>query len=501
MFRERLDFLMRLTNTRNSALGRAVHVDASTISRLRTGKRDLPKKQDFVKPMSAFFARAIKDEYQLNSISESIIPGQSWPEDESQAAGLIQNWLLDKITIQDVAVSKLLIEISQFSFNQIGNELSTELIENAIRPEEANSVSGTYIGHDGKRAAVTAFLTAVLRNHTPTTLLLNSDESMQWLYEDAHFARHWALLMGQVIAKGNRIKIIHTVSRSLDEMLEAIFKWLPIYMSGAVEPYYFPRLRDGVFHRTLFIAPGTAAVVSSSVGTHTERSLNLLIDDSRSLSALEYEFQNYLSQCLPLMCIQKAGNGKEVSRLLSELGDAQGDVIIAHRGLSIATMPEDVAMSICNRSGNKAIMRLRAKELSVLAKGIERYQMHEIISLPAAEAIQSDRIPLSFPDILDMPGYYYTKVEFAKHLNHALDLSERQTNYRISLSNSLLDNMLIYHKEHVGVLIARTGTQPIVFAFDEPSMTKTVGGYLEKQIDLSFEPISALRCLIDTLGS
>lgn len=82
---------------------------------------------------------------------------------------------------------------------------------------------------------------------------------MAWLYEDAAFAARWAELFTRVLMQGNRVRIIHTVARDMNEMLEAVTKWIPIYMTGAVEPYCYPRLRDGLFRRTLFIAPRTAA--------------------------------------------------------------------------------------------------------------------------------------------------------------------------------------------------------------------------------------------------
>ena len=47
----------------------------------------------------------------------------------------------------------------------------------------------------------------------------------------------------------------------------------------AVEPYCYPRLRDGLFQRTLFIAPNTAAVLSSSVQQDTDGMLNLFLTD------------------------------------------------------------------------------------------------------------------------------------------------------------------------------------------------------------------------------
>ena len=50
-----------------------------------------------------------------------------------------------------------------------------------------------------------------------------------------------------VILKGNRIRIIHTVSRALNEIFDAITQWLPLYLTGSIEPYYYPRSQDGVF--------------------------------------------------------------------------------------------------------------------------------------------------------------------------------------------------------------------------------------------------------------
>jgi hypothetical protein len=85
-------------------------------------------------------------------------------------------------------------------------------------------------------------------------MFLYSDEDMGWLTETG-FRAKWMALLPQALRRGHRITIIHTVNRGFDEMLSAIEKWLPIYMTGAVEPYYCPRPRDGILLRTLFIAP------------------------------------------------------------------------------------------------------------------------------------------------------------------------------------------------------------------------------------------------------
>ena len=61
MLAEKLDFLLRLTDTSNSALGRALGFDASYISRIRSGKRGLPRDRFFLEPAAAYFARELQD--------------------------------------------------------------------------------------------------------------------------------------------------------------------------------------------------------------------------------------------------------------------------------------------------------------------------------------------------------------------------------------------------------------------------------------------------------
>lgn len=94
MFAQRLDFLMRLTNTKSSSLGRFLYLDISTISRLRSGKRELPKGQDFIKAMSLYFAGKIKEDHQRKGAAAVICPGKEWPLEPAQAAELIHDFLM-----------------------------------------------------------------------------------------------------------------------------------------------------------------------------------------------------------------------------------------------------------------------------------------------------------------------------------------------------------------------------------------------------------------------
>jgi hypothetical protein len=104
-------------------------------------------------------------------------------------------------------------------------------------------------------------------------LLLFSDEATDWMTADQTFASKWASLMVQLLSKGNRIKIIHTVSRDLDEMLNAIRQWMPLYMTGLIEPYFYPKKRDGIFKRTVQSISGYMQIAYANLYSKGQKSI------------------------------------------------------------------------------------------------------------------------------------------------------------------------------------------------------------------------------------
>ena len=182
-----------------------------------------------------------------------------------------------------------------------------------------------FYGNAGKRDAVAAFLGALCEDGKAHRLLLFSDEDMTWLYEDPVFTRTWSQLMEKLLAGGSRIRIIHSIGRDENEMWEAVRKWLPIYLSGAIEPWYYPRLRDGIFQRTLFIAERRMALVSESTRGQAGEELVILLRDPEAADALEQEFSAYLALCRPLLEVARPGSGAELSQVLKAFRSLPGE--------------------------------------------------------------------------------------------------------------------------------------------------------------------------------
>ena len=349
MLAEKLDYIMTLTHTKNSELAKALNFDPSYISRMRTGKRGVPNHHPFIEPAARFFAHRITEDHQKASLSEMLLSGDSWPEDPDTARLLIAAWLNDNTPAYRDTLSRLMQKLSQpelslKTFSSPDPEVPSQGTRPAQHPAEPvhrEPVSFFY-GKEGKRAAFLSMMDHVLSREDPGTLLLHSEEKMDWISDNNFFSSKWIRALTHFVEKGGTIRVIHTINRNFSEMLNAIESWLPLYITGHVEPWYCPHLRDGIIHRSMFVIPDTAALISSSVGRQSEGGLHILIHDRKAIRAIEKEFQDFQELCRPLM----------QSRILSSPAELPGEIrSYACNFNLVSTLPRNIELYVDEEKG------------------------------------------------------------------------------------------------------------------------------------------------------
>ncbi|MGI5912552.1 MAG: transcriptional regulator [Syntrophomonadaceae bacterium] len=480
-FAEKLDLLMKITNTSNSLLARNISMDASFISRLRRGIRTPAKNVNYIKSMAEYFARNCRAEYQKTALQEAILSTS-----EIQLAGeetiteALYRWLGEKDQEEYQMIEGFFDDFSHFQFKKIGQIAADDV--NIINSKPLPEVN-VYYGVEGKQTAVLTFLSLVLQSPKPQTLLLFSDEDLGWLIDNREFTAKWAALLLQVIKNGNTIKIIHNINRNLDEMLAAIREWLPIYMTGAIQPYYYPKTRDGLFRRTLFIAPDTAAVTSSSTGNAFQNAANLLFTTKRPVQALIQEYNDILNMCRPLMrIITPFNNNTDYFKILAEFEEEEGNAIIKTSCLANISIPGDVTQSILSRIQGPAgdqLLSYQQNRINNFYHNLKKNSLTEIFTLPELEEILAGRIMVNFSDIINETQLWYTPNEYCKHLKNIIYLLKTYDNYHVHLtSNEALEGSMVYVKENVGVLVGKTSLPSTIFAINEGNMTAAFWDYM-----------------------
>ena len=480
-FNDKLDFLMNITKTSNSALALNTSLDASYISRLRSGKRSLPKDAIYVDAMATYFSKHCMEDYQKKALSNVI--KQEITFGNEKTAELIKLWFLDENICEEKTVGLFLDELSNFQFKK---PLDVE-IKNQIQYSDTKEKDTLiYYGIDGKREAVLNFLSLVLSHDKPQTLLLFSDENMDWMMDNCEFKIKWSNLMSKVIMRGNRINIIHTVSRNLDEMLAAITEWMPLYMTRAIKPYFYPKKRDGIFKRTLFIAPETCAVTSTSVGDMSDSVANFFLKDQKAIKAISEEYNNYLSLCRPLMRIFTTREKDAYFKTLFEFEKEQSDTLLITGVLSILTMSDILIKKIIKRIDYKQEIDIFAKykiRKQIFEDTLENNRFIEIIRIPNISAIKDEKVHIAFSDMLGVDDLYYTVEEYKLHLQNIILLLQNYENYHVFIDDDIDEHKyMLYVKEDIGAMVAKTAAPTAIMAINESNMTAAFWDFLNIKI-------------------
>jgi hypothetical protein len=270
-------------------------------------------------------------------------------------------------------------------------------------------------------------------------------------------------------------------------MLTSIKEWMPLYMTGAIEPYYYPKKRDGIFKRTIFAAPNTAALTSTVVGNMGDKNISYLIQNKAALKSLETEFNNYLKLCKPLGKIFDSRNRKQYLQTLGEFENEEGNSILNPNAISIRTLPINTAKKIMIRNNYREIsqtLEYAKRRNTLFEENIKDWEFTDIVTLPKIEDVEKDNVIINFSNLLGIPPVTYKKDELIEHLENILRLSQKYENYNLIVNPEKSDKELsLYCKEDVGIIASKKEPPFMIFAINESNMTAAFWDFLKGKIE------------------
>ncbi len=424
MFAEKLDFLIVLTQVTNASLARAAHVDPSLVSRLRRGKRGLPANQNCLPHMAAFFARNLSEPWQIE-ILQPVLQTEDLSElPKDVLATQLHDWLLDENAATDLPDSA---------------DIQSQALQNKEKPtspshrpvHQPDEKPSYYFGTSGKQQAVVRFLNDLLADPIPKTMYMYSDEEMTWMRQDADFAAYWNGLFLQCFQKGHRAVIIHDIERGIREMLEGVGYWLPLYGSGKLQSYFFPQLRDPFMRTTMFVAPGCAAVISSSILEKETGMVNYYVTDPEAINAELQRFLNYLDLCVPLLEHLDRTNPTQFWAGLAAILENPTARSYLNQTPSLWTMPTELAGKIATRSENGLFASQAERLQKIFTANLSDNDYQEILPTELLLNPGAVDVPLPLADWFGLAGATYQPNELAAHLAHLAELQEQHPRFTV----------------------------------------------------------------------
>ena len=509
IFQDKLIFLMQLTSTSNRQLAVSIRVDPSLISRLRSGNRSVPQNSEYIANMAEFFAVRCKTNYQLEALSEII--GRSYVyrfPDVEMIASDIALWLST-----DTSANQSQTGLFLNSFNQLkSNELKKSDNE-TLRPKDFSSERNIYsfYGNEGRRRATLLFGQLVLASESVGEIKILTEGNTDWIWNDSAAALKISEDIHKAIDRGSIIIRIVPRMANLSMAFDSITRWLPLYATGKVKTFYYPHIRDNVFFRTLYVAPGIAALFSTSVGEGAECGTTFLTADPLSITSLDLDFMEFLKLCRPVMTVYNHERSSlQIINCLKKFFEYHADCISLQASLPFISIPLD----ICNESGLlknldfAELLQFKTILLSDFGQLVEHQRFTDVFHLESFEDIIAGKVRFAaLESFLSKPAYYTPKT-YLRHLQNILDIINNYPNYHIVLSTSCnLGSGIYVNERYVAIFpqvssslsIYATEYVDVVSALREYAFCKTRNGLSD--LVNRVESISKIKQLIQQLSN
>jgi hypothetical protein len=334
MFSEKLDFLMNIIGISGGELAHAISLDPSYISRLRHGKRELPKEQHFMNSLARYFSEHIKSDYQKKLLYDAMGYSASWSADREKTEKCLLKWLLTENTAQRELIQNV-IQRAAVSFPvDMALSIDYNVDLEAVRSDNRE----LYYGVEGKREAFLRFLMLAGDSEKSLEMHMYSDEDLGWLSDNADFSGKTLSLLTSCAKDGKKIKIVHPLRQDEDAMLYVVRRWIPVYLTGYVEPYYYPVIRDELYYRTVFVIPGVAAMVSSSLDGNLCEGMTFFLTEPRAVAVAESELAHLISLSKPLAKVFSSREHTDFWPVIKDFVFSEAECIMLHDTLCPFTM-------------------------------------------------------------------------------------------------------------------------------------------------------------------
>ncbi|MBQ3518943.1 MAG: helix-turn-helix transcriptional regulator [Clostridia bacterium] len=483
LFSERFDSIAQVLDLSNVRLSKLMNVDASLISRFRNGKRSPQKNTEFMQLLCEVLTERMHAAQAYEEIAE-LVGCEVLQTQTAEFVHILEKWFFAKRgekhkTTHTYDYLKMFLPLTQLPVDEMLAKLTSH-----VEKEK----TATYWGVDGMRNAILRLLTESAVEGGGE-IYMYADQSLQWLLADEEVLHMWYLCCSLCISRGVKLIVIHDINRNVSEMANAMQVWVPLFMTGHVEPYYCTLNRGSRFTHMLFLRPNHAALSSLHVYGANGNHFYDYIQDAKKLNVLYSEFKALLVNSEKLVQVYTQDNmSKYYSILESAMAQTLNSFALLDAPPSV-TVPDDVLREMFERSQmsfeeKDLILSMRRNTYENLQSG----SITELFELPDKQKVKDGQVYLCLGSSLHHGGPCYSISEYCRHIENIIRLCESYDNYNCCvLGESPFPGMRIILTDTCAVII-RLHKPYTAFLVENPFFTKSFAVLLRNYFEQNLVP-------------
>lgn len=314
MLRENFNALIEVMGLSVAKLCRCANYDPSAIFRFRRGERQPAEPEQFAAAVASYVSREMDGPTQREVAAALLGCAAEDLGDRAAYCRRVQDWLLGSHAPREDSVSRFLTKLDEFDLNAYIRSVHFDELKVPVAPFQLPT-SRSYSGLRQMMDSELDFMKAAVLSRSTEPVFLYSDMPMTEMAQDPEFPKKWMFGMALLLKKGLRLQIIHNIDRNLPEMMLGLESFIPMYMTGQIEPYYFKAPQSGVFLHFLRVS-GTAALTGEAVSGHHSEGRYYLTNNRAEVAYYRRRADALLENAKPLMEIYRADGASRLNAFL-----------------------------------------------------------------------------------------------------------------------------------------------------------------------------------------
>ncbi|MCR5214219.1 MAG: helix-turn-helix transcriptional regulator [Eubacterium sp.] len=450
--------------------------DISYISRIKSGSRRPARPSKLVKDLSNYIAHKASDREGREKIAELLDARVSDINSESKMAERLYVWLFSGDNSPRRYVENFIYRLDAFNLDNYLRDNQEGDYSASVVDEELN-IKGGEVSYSLE--SVTRFARKIVDEREPFTLYWDITDDILPL---EMIQRSIAYAMDD----DYMVRIIHADDSPTNEMMNWLEKWMPLYMTGQVEPYYIDGGASNI-SRNSILCSNNAVMTVDTVANNPDFGRVYLTRNPEEIDFYNRKLAKVLDGSDKLMEIIRKENREDRKNFMRLASDAVGTRKSLLSTPPIYTISDSLLDKILIRNNISEEDRIKIKEYINAEKqrieiSLKHSDLEDHIPDISADKYSQSPVFLSLSGLFYDKDIFYTYEEYVEHMNLTRQWEKKHKNYSLVLRKDVgFRNIQIFIHKDKWVMISKNKSPAIHFVIKHERIREA----LEQMLDIS----------------
>ena len=482
LFNNNFNLLIHTFKINMSDLSKFLCFDSSFVSKIKNGVRKPLNISDFANGVCKFIINNYLDtNYEL--IKDIIKCDSKDLNDIEVITNKLYYWLTNNINnnTNDYNVDNFIKKLDNFDLNDYIKSIKFDKLFTPTLPK-LKTKSKCYYGIDGFKDAQLEVLKQSAFFKSKEDIFWYSNMPMIEASKDLKFTKKYMMYLAFILKKGINLNIVHDLDRPFKELMLGLEGWIPLYMTGQINPYYFKN-NSNYLYSIIECVSGNAILHGECVTGNLDK-CKLLVSTKKD--AINYYRENsnlLLKKATPLMNIYTPEMKNDFFKLNNSNLNTKNKRNNILLNLPCYTISDELLNRILDH--NKVSKTDRNKIYEWIQD--EKDNISNILSNTTVIdeiRILSENEFKTNPCILDLSKFYYDKKikynydEYLEHIELIKEFKKTNKNYTYKTNNrNVFNNINMYIIENKQVIISKINNPITNFVMYHPMLVNAIQNF------------------------